>query len=130
MYVANLSVQSVLCGSSPPPPKSPSPPPPSLITPAQFRAVTGINVTVNDDEVLTLDEVSGGGKERATARSKKRARNSGTQSSPANGRGGGKADGGVGEEKFRPVCCSGCDHRVGVLDEEDVFHFFNVIASG
>lgn len=110
-------------------PNSCSPTSPSLITPAQFRAVTGINVVVKGDESLSLDEVSGGGK-RAPTRSKKGARsNSGTQSS-AKGAHGGNAGEGAGEETFHPVCCSECNHRVGVFDEEDVFHFFNVIASG
>nr|CAD1843616.1 unnamed protein product [Ananas comosus var. bracteatus] len=33
------------------------------------------------------------------------------------------------EEVFRPVCCSVCSTEVGVLDEEEVYHFFNVIPS-
>ncbi|XP_072958146.1 uncharacterized protein [Typha angustifolia] len=30
---------------------------------------------------------------------------------------------------FRPVCCAVCSTEVGVLDEEEIYHFFNVIPS-
>jgi hypothetical protein len=33
------------------------------------------------------------------------------------------------EEVFYSVRCSNCDTEVGVLDEEEVFHFFNVVPS-
>ncbi|XP_058090278.1 uncharacterized protein LOC131236824 isoform X2 [Magnolia sinica] len=30
---------------------------------------------------------------------------------------------------FRPVCCSVCSSEVGVFDEDEVYHFFNVLPS-
>ncbi|XP_068646607.1 LOW QUALITY PROTEIN: uncharacterized protein [Aristolochia californica] len=30
---------------------------------------------------------------------------------------------------FKPVCCSVCSTEVGVFDEDEVYHFFNVLAS-
>lgn len=101
----------------------------------QFRAVTGINVNINYDVFLTLDDVSGGGSRRkgygTTAAAASVARDS---------------DGGLDcrnqtaqvdaedreeeQEMFHPVSCGECDHRVGVYDLDEVFHFFGVIASG
>lgn len=33
------------------------------------------------------------------------------------------------EEKLHPVRCTECNTVVGVFDREEVFHFFNVLAS-
>jgi hypothetical protein len=33
------------------------------------------------------------------------------------------------EEIYRPVCCDVCSLEIAVLDSEDVYHFFQVIAS-
>ena len=33
------------------------------------------------------------------------------------------------EEQYRPVRCSICDTEVAVYDKEEIFHFFNVLAS-
>ena len=32
-------------------------------------------------------------------------------------------------ETFKAVCCSVCSTEVGVIDEDDVYHFFNVLPS-
>lgn len=114
----------------------------------QFRAVTGINVNVNHDEFLTLDQVSGGGAgagkrrarnnrgKRASAATAAAARDSGSstgreaQQEPPAGIGGGGGGKMEEEEMFHPVCCGECDHRVGVYDAEEIFHFFGVVASG
>lgn len=117
----------------------------------QFRAVTGINVFVNYDVFLSLDQVSGGGgggggkrgrKQRASRASATSAARDigdgvrrGAQQQPPGGgvRGGGRQGGEeeeVEEEMFHPVCCVECDHRVGVYDAEEIFHFFGVVASG
>eukprot|EP00904_Undaria_pinnatifida_P011502 jgi/Undpi1/7482/HiC_scaffold_22.g09955.m1 len=114
-----------------------------------FRAVTGINVVVKSDEFLTMEQLSGGARKRQTKGGKgkgKRGNNNamraaapaaeeealwegGGQGRGGEGEGGGGRAGGGGE-RFNPVCCGECDHRVGVIDEEEVLHFFNVIASG
>jgi hypothetical protein len=33
------------------------------------------------------------------------------------------------EEYYKPVKCATCDTEVAVLDAEDIFHFFRVVAS-
>ncbi|CAM9712046.1 unnamed protein product [Choristocarpus tenellus] len=46
---------------------------------------------------------------------------------------GGSGDVGVAEEEEEtnfPVYCGDCGNEVGVFDTEEVYHFFNVIASG
>lgn len=114
----------------------------------QFRAVTGINVHVNHDEFLTLEQVSGGGADRrrrgkrkhrgkqASAAKTAAPRDSGAstgwgrQEQPPAEVGGGLPEALEEEEMFHPVCCGECDHRVGVYDAEEVFHFFGVVASG
>lgn len=102
--------------------------------PPQFRAVTGINITVNYDESLTFDDVSGAGKRPRKGGKGARNRGRTAQQLETGRRGVGETSegsgGGGGEERFHPVCCRECDHRVGVLDEEEVFHFFSIIASG
>ncbi|EOX99085.1 C-terminal [Theobroma cacao] len=35
----------------------------------------------------------------------------------------------AGGETFKPVCCSVCSTEVGVIDEDEVYHFFNVLPS-
>ncbi|KAL4585290.1 hypothetical protein LXL04_009906 [Taraxacum kok-saghyz] len=40
----------------------------------------------------------------------------------------GKMNGG-GSESFNPVCCSVCETEVGVIDEDEVYHFYNVLPS-
>lgn len=108
----------------------------------QFRAVTAINVNVNHDEFLTLDQVSGGGagrrgrgkrnnrgKRASAPRDSDTSKGWGTQQPPAEGDGR-RPKGLEEEETFHPVCCRECDHRVGVYDTEEVFHFFGVVASG
>lgn len=37
--------------------------------------------------------------------------------------------GAVGSESFKHVCCSVCSTEVGVVDEEEVYHFYNVLPS-
>ncbi|KAK1380515.1 C-terminal [Heracleum sosnowskyi] len=46
------------------------------------------------------------------------------------GKGGSETDAGsFTGETFKPVCCSTCSTEVGVIDEEEVYHFFNVLPS-
>lgn len=33
------------------------------------------------------------------------------------------------DEAFYPVHCSSCDTHVAMMDEEEVYHFFNIIAT-
>ncbi|CAN0500019.1 unnamed protein product [Ectocarpus sp. 8 AP-2014] len=108
----------------------------------QFRAVTGINVNINLDVFLTLDDVSGGGSRRRKGRRKGNGTTTAAASVARDSGGGGGLDrrnqsaqvDGEGREEeqemFHPVSCGECDHRVGVYDVDEVFHFFGVVASG
>ncbi|KAI3796220.1 hypothetical protein L1987_38886 [Smallanthus sonchifolius] len=42
-------------------------------------------------------------------------------------KGGGGSAGG--DESFSPVCCSVCGTEVGVIDDDEIYHFFNVLPS-
>ncbi|KAK9051142.1 hypothetical protein SSX86_027768 [Deinandra increscens subsp. villosa] len=42
-------------------------------------------------------------------------------------KGGGRPAGG--DESFSPVCCSVCETEVGVIDDDEIYHFFNVLPS-
>ncbi|KAJ0462284.1 putative E2F-associated phosphoprotein [Helianthus annuus] len=45
------------------------------------------------------------------------------------GAGGGGGGSGGGDESFSPVCCSVCETEVGVIDDDEIYHFFNVLPS-
>ncbi|CAM9839517.1 unnamed protein product [Ectocarpus fasciculatus] len=109
----------------------------------QFRAVTGINVNVNFDVFLTLDDVSGGGGSGSRRRKGRRKGDGKTAAAASVARDGGGGldrrdqtahvdaeDREEEQETFHPVSCGECDHRVGVYDVDEVFHFFGVVASG
>jgi hypothetical protein len=38
-------------------------------------------------------------------------------------------DRGSSEDRFHPVRCVACTTQVGVYDQEEVYHFFNVLSS-
>ena len=78
----------------------------------QYRAVFVCNCTIKIDDASLI-------------RSLKRKRGK---------RGRGSADsmaetGPSGGEIFKPVCCSVCSMKVGVIDKDEVYHFFNVLPS-
>lgn len=52
-------------------------------------------------------------------RGKRRRESSEVEADPADGE----------RETFKPVCCSVCSTEVGVIDEDEVYHFFNVLPS-
>eukprot|EP01018_Ginkgo_biloba_P021905 Gb_29533 [translate_table: standard] len=35
----------------------------------------------------------------------------------------------VKDEVFKPICCSICQTEVAVLDEDEIYHFYNVMPS-
>ncbi|KAL1343191.1 uncharacterized protein [Arachis hypogaea] len=78
----------------------------------RYRAVFAVNCKINDDNILMED----------TPRSRKRNRG-----------GAGRSDGqeatSANNETFKQVCCSVCSTEVGVIDEDEVYHFFNVLPS-
>ncbi|EYU39410.1 hypothetical protein MIMGU_mgv1a023508mg, partial [Erythranthe guttata] len=58
--------------------------------------------------------------EVATAGSKRKRNKKGSSESEK---------GGVATETYKSVCCSVCSTDVGVIDEDEVYHFFNVLPS-
>ena len=83
----------------------------------QFRAMFVLNCKIVKDEILhyktKLDKRKRGG------RVDRQERDGGSASASGAGK----------DEVYYPVKCSVCDTEVAVLDNEQVFHFFNVLAS-
>ncbi|KAK6931753.1 E2F-associated phosphoprotein [Dillenia turbinata] len=75
----------------------------------QYRAIFVVNCKIKSDQTFR----SGSQKPRKG----KRCRDSSEESHP------------IGCESLKPVCCSVCSTEVGVIDEDEVYHFFNVIPS-
>lgn len=76
----------------------------------QYRAVFATNCKIGSDQVLQQNNP------KPTAG--KRGRKSG-----------GSEAGSARSETFYKVTCSACSTEVGVIDEEEVYHFFNVLPS-
>lgn len=75
----------------------------------QYRAMFVMNCTVRNDQIL-LEK----------ARRPKRGRASKERISSEDPKT---------EAVFKPVCCSTCMTEIGVFDQEEVYHFFNVLPS-
>lgn len=76
----------------------------------QYRAVFVVNCRVDKDTVLQQNAMS--------SKIGKRTRDSEMQET-------GSAD----CEKVNRVFCSACSTEIGVVDSEEIYHFFNVIPS-
>ncbi|OMO62418.1 E2F-associated phosphoprotein [Corchorus olitorius] len=75
----------------------------------QYRAIFVVNCKINNENVR---------QERVKSNKGKRRRE--TKENEA---------GDAGGETFKSVCCSVCSTEVGVIDEDEVYHFFNVLPS-
>ena len=73
----------------------------------QFRAMFVFNCLVLTSETLTYK-----------VKEKKRRRGKGGQEQPE-----GEGD------LYNPVKCAVCETKVGVYDKEEIYHFFNVLAT-
>ncbi|XP_075908046.1 E2F-associated phosphoprotein isoform X1 [Petromyzon marinus] len=95
----------------------------------QYRAMFVLNCTVNRSEVLRyrMARPRGKGKQR------RRKETTGTEEAAANAGTFHAVAGGTGkeaeEEEYYPVTCNECQTEVAVFDKEEVYHFFNIIAS-
>jgi hypothetical protein len=78
----------------------------------QYRAMFVHNCKIKTDQILREDK----GKRKNF---KGRAADSSTTST----------EGGSKGPTYHPVCCDVCSNEVGVYDEDEVYHFFNVIPS-
>lgn len=73
----------------------------------QYRAMFVTNCKTDTSELLKYP--------KASKRSRKRKKNN--------------QEGGTDEDKFHPVRCEECNTVVAVIDDDEVYHFFNVLAS-
>ncbi|XVE49717.1 hypothetical protein DITRI_Ditri01bG0103500 [Diplodiscus trichospermus] len=73
----------------------------------QYRAIFVVNCKIENDKVR---------QEGIKPRKGKRRRESSENEA-------------AGGEIFKSVCCSVCSTEVGVIDEDEVYHFFNVLPS-
>ncbi|XP_028995308.1 E2F-associated phosphoprotein isoform X1 [Betta splendens] len=89
----------------------------------QYRAMFVMNCTVKKDEVLRYKT-----QEEKKQRNRKRRKGQRTEmaadSIPALTPAGMEAD-----EVYHPVQCSECSTEVAVFDKDEVYHFFNILAS-
>ncbi|XP_029585591.1 E2F-associated phosphoprotein [Salmo trutta] len=93
----------------------------------QYRAMFVMNCTVNKEEILrykTLNEKN--------LRSRKRRKGhqpEPTASTTMEATDSGAVLGMGGEEIYHPVQCTECSTEVAVFDKDEVYHFFNILAS-
>lgn len=86
----------------------------------QYRAMFVMNCTVKADEVLRYQTQSD-----RKQRNRKRRKVETTPDQAA-----GPTPAGMdADELYHPVRCSECSTEVAVFDKEEVYHFFNVLAS-
>ncbi|XP_060938097.1 E2F-associated phosphoprotein [Limanda limanda] len=89
----------------------------------QYRAMFVMNCTVKRDEVLrynTEQERKQRGRKRRRGQKTETAAGAAPDPAPA---------GMAADEVYRPVQCSECSTEVAVFDKEEVYHFFNILAS-
>ena len=77
----------------------------------QYRAMFVMNCTIDYSEKLTFPKPS--------EKNKKKGKKNESQNFGADNE----------EELFNPVKCSKCSTQVAVYDADEIFHFFNVVAS-
>ncbi|XP_031372931.1 E2F-associated phosphoprotein isoform X2 [Punica granatum] len=80
----------------------------------QYRAIFVVNCKVETERVVY---------ERNRARPGRAKRGRQTAEVDA------EVGGAISNESFKHVCCSVCCTEVGVIDEEEVYHFYNVLPS-
>lgn len=85
----------------------------------QYRAMFVMNCTVKPDEVLRYKT-----QQESKRRSRKRRRDQRTDEAAEPTPAGMDAD-----EVYHPVQCSECSTEVAVFDKDEVYHFFNILAS-
>ncbi|XP_019961471.2 E2F-associated phosphoprotein [Paralichthys olivaceus] len=89
----------------------------------QYRAMFVMNCTVKRDEVLRYNT-----QQERKQRSRKRRRGQKTET-PASEAPDPSPAGMDADEVYHPVQCSECSTEVAVFDKEEVYHFFNILAS-
>ena len=88
----------------------------------QFRAMFVMNCRVNREEVLRhVPRLTKKEKQRKRWRKGRRGGEGG------GGEGSGREEEGV--DEYHPVHCAECNTEIAVYDKDEVFHFYNVLAS-
>ncbi|XP_010249646.1 PREDICTED: E2F-associated phosphoprotein [Nelumbo nucifera] len=75
----------------------------------QYRAIFVVNCKIRSDQILRQS--------KRKSRKSKRTTDFG------------ESEDHVESETFKPVCCLVCSTEVGVIDKEEIYHFFNVLPS-
>ncbi|KAL0169748.1 hypothetical protein M9458_034344, partial [Cirrhinus mrigala] len=89
----------------------------------QYRAMFVMNCTVNKEEVLRYKTAN----KRKQNRHRKKARQESTTTSTETEM---ESSAGMDEEEmYHPVKCTECSTEVAVYDKDEVYHFFNILAS-
>uniref|UniRef100_A0A3Q0RCD8 E2f-associated phosphoprotein n=1 Tax=Amphilophus citrinellus TaxID=61819 RepID=A0A3Q0RCD8_AMPCI len=89
----------------------------------QYRAMFVMNCTVKREEVLRYKN-----QQEKNTRNKKRKRGQKTET-PVDETSKPAAAGMDADEVYHPVQCSECSTEVAVFDKDEVYHFFNILAS-
>ncbi|XP_075883829.1 E2F-associated phosphoprotein [Nelusetta ayraudi] len=89
----------------------------------QYRAMFVMNCVVKRDEVLRYKT-----QQEKKQRNRKRRRGQKTEATADEASGSGPS-GMDADEVYHPVNCSECSTEVAVFDKDEVYHFFNILAS-
>ena len=87
----------------------------------QYRAMFVMNCHVNKEQQLRFPET-------ADKRRKRQKKGPSNETDPESFDTG-LTQGSSSDDKYNPVTCTQCHTEVGVYDTDEVFHFFNVLAS-
>ncbi|XP_029972670.1 E2F-associated phosphoprotein [Salarias fasciatus] len=90
----------------------------------QYRAMFVMNCTVKRDEVLRYKSQQDGKRQR-----RKRRKGGGGGANPDQAPPDPAPAGMDADETYHPVRCSECSTEVAVFDRDEVYHFFNILAS-
>ena len=90
----------------------------------QYRAMFVMNCKVTEDEVLRYEpsQQQNSGKKRKKAQKGKLVQHTKEEDNLTSGD---SAE----SERYHPVTCVECNSEVAVYDSDEVYHFFNVLAS-
>lgn len=91
----------------------------------QYRAMFVMNCTVSKDEVLRYKAA----KQKNRRRKKGRQASTSTEMEAEAGLTDSRLSGMDEEEIYHPVKCTECSTEVAVFDKDEVYHFFNILAS-
>ncbi|NP_001290870.1 E2F-associated phosphoprotein [Esox lucius] len=95
----------------------------------QYRAMFVMNCTVNKEEVLRYKTLSEKNLRNRKRRKGRQPESTLSASAPVEATDSGAALGPGGEEVYHPVQYTECSTEVAVLDKDEVYHFFNILAS-